>query len=492
MGIGVGIFIVLGIACFFAFLTIKSKNNDLFKWVGIALFIAFCLTWVLPNGRFAEGEFTKDAIQRLGIFDLSSVAYYSLYFCLTTVLFLFMVGGFYGVLSKSPSYQALVKKVANFVKSKKILVTAVLSSLIMVLVSFTGNTFAWIVFMPFLVSVLLNAKLDKMTTFATTYGSMLAGILATTYGTGSLSSFNYYVSTGLEVGLKYRLILAFIALVAYVVFNALVLKHKLTKKHDVESDVDLFEIEDSKTKKGISVWYPIVVFVFLFIFTFLGLFRWAEFKIDIFESFHTWLTELQVGEDFTIMSYILGSQAAVPFGQMEVTHIMIIVLVITVITGIVNRMSLKDFMDSFGSGFVKFVKPVCLFILSYSAFVVVYMTPITATMINWFITRTKTFNPFLTTLSGLVASFFHADLGYTGYIVGSVITTKYEAYQAIVHTIYVSTYGIVQLLLPTSGILLFGLSYLKLDYKSWFKHIWLVAIIMIVALIIVSCIVRYA
>ena len=155
-------------------------------------------------------------------------------------------------------------------------------------------------------------------------------------------------------------------------------------------------------------------------------------------------------------------------------------------------MSLHDFMDSFGSGFVKFVKPVCLFILSYSAFVVVYMTPYTATIINWFITKTKTFNPFLTTLSGLVSGFLHSDLGYTGYMIGSVITTKYENYKDIVHTIYVSTYGIVQLLLPTSGILLFGLGCLKLDYKSWFKHIWLVAVVMIVALIIVSCIVRYA
>ena len=195
MGIVIGIIIVLGLAAFFAFKTIKSKNSDLFKWVGISLFIAFCLTWVIPYGSFQEGVFYESSMQRLGIVDLSSILYYCVYFCLTTVLYLFAIGGFYGVVSKTEGYNALVRKIGNKIKNREILSTAIISAIIIVLVSFTGNTYAWILFLPFVVSVLLYAKLDKMTAFATTYGSLLAGVLAVTYGTGSLSAFNYYIGT---------------------------------------------------------------------------------------------------------------------------------------------------------------------------------------------------------------------------------------------------------------------------------------------------------
>ncbi len=490
MGIVIGIIIVLGLAAFFAYLTIKSKNSDLFKWVGISVFIAFALTWVLPYGNFQGGVFYETAMQRLGLADISSIAYYSIYFCLTTVLYLFAVGGFYGVISKTEGYKALVRKIGNAIKNREILATAIISTLIIVLVSFTTNTYAWILFMPFIVSVLVYAKLDKMSVFTTTYGSLLAGVLACTYGTNGLSAFNYYVGTEITVGLKYRLVFALVATAAYVLFNALCLRKKLKKKLVGEKDVDVFEVTDEKSKKYASVILPIILFAFLFVFVFLGMFSWANFKIEIFDKFHTWLTELRVGEDFTIVSYVLGT-SALAFGKMEVTSIMALLLIITVLIGIVSRMSVKDFMDNFGSGFVKVLKPVCLFILSYAAFVTLYITPVVPTIIAWFNGLTKTFNPFLTTIAGLIASFFHADLGYTGYVVESVVTTAYADYTALAHTLYVTTYGIAQFVLPTSGILLFGLAYLKLDYKSWFKYIWLVAVVALVALLILAVAVRY-
>ena len=491
MGIVIGIIIVLGLAAFFAYLTIKSKNSDLFKWIGIAAFIAFALTWVLPYGQFQGGVFYESGMQRLGIADVSSVFYYCVYFCLTTVLFLLAVGGFYGVISKTESYNALVRKFGNAIKNREIISTAIISILIIVLVSFTGNTYAWILFIPFIVSVLLYAKLDKVSVFATTYGSLLAGVLATTYGTGSLNAFNYYIGVDTSVGIKYRLIFALVVTIVYVLFNALRLRKKLQKKLVGEKDVDLFEVTETKTKKEVSVWFPVVMFSLLAVFAILGFFQWSEFKIEIFDNFHTWLTELKFGEDFTFFGYILGT-SALAFGHFEITAMMVVVILITIITGLANRMSVQEFAENYASGFAKVIKPVCLFILSYAAFVIVYITPVVPGIIGYFNGLTKTFNPFLSTLAGLIASFFHADLGYTGYIVGSVLTSTYADYTALAHTIYVSTYGIVQLLLPTSGILLFGLAYLKLDYKSWFKYIWLVAVIALVALLILATVVRYA
>ena len=120
MGIVIGIIIVLGLAAFFAFKTIKSKNSDLFKWVGISAFIAFCLTWVLPYGSFQQGVFYESSMQRLGLADVSSILYYCVYFCLTNVLFLLAVAGFYGVLSKTDSYNSLVRKIGKILDTTKV------------------------------------------------------------------------------------------------------------------------------------------------------------------------------------------------------------------------------------------------------------------------------------------------------------------------------------------------------------------------------------
>ena len=244
-----------------------------------------------------------------------------------------------------------------------------------------------------------------MTAFATTYGSVLAGVLATTYGTGSLSAFNYYVGTDVFVGIKYRLIFALVVTIVYVLFNALHLRKKLQKKLVGEKDADLFEVEETKSKKDSSIWYPVVLFVVLLVIAFLGFFQWSSFKIEVFDKFHTWLTGLKFGENFTLFGYLLGT-SALAFGHFEITSIMTLVILLTILTGVVNRMSLKDFAENYASGFAKFVKPVCLFILSYAAFVTVYITPIVPAIIGWFNGLTKTFNPFLSTNDVSIASSF--------------------------------------------------------------------------------------
>jgi len=491
MGMVIGIIVVLAIAALFAVLTCKSKNSDLFKWIGIAIFIAFCLTWIIPYGYFQSGTFYEYSMKRLGLTDIPSVLYYGVYFCLTTVIYLFTVGGLYGVLSKTKSYQALVKKTSKFVKGKELPVSIILMVLFVGLTSIMNSPLALIVFVPFVVSVLLNAKFDKLTTMGLTFGSILVGTLAATYGTDGLYWFNNYLSiTDINVGLTYRLIIAVTALVLFVAYNIFrVLKMaKKNRINDLESDT--FAIAEVKGK--VKTWPAIVVLSFLFVVVVLGFVGWeASFGIEIFTKFHKWLTELTIGEDFAIFSYILGG-GAVAFGGFEISTLITIVLVLTGVIALMNRMNLKDFADSYAEGFAKMGKPVCLYTLTYVLFMISYMSPFMAAASDWAMGLTKNFNPFITTITGFVTSIFHADLGYTSYIVGSALQTTYAANFDLAHTLYVATYGLVQVLAPTSGVLLLGLSYLKIDYKSWFKYIWMFAVAMVVVIFVLAAIITYA
>jgi len=489
MGIVIGVIVVLAVAAFLAFLTIKSKSADLFKWVGIMLFIAFCFTWVIPYGYFSEGTFYEYGMNRLGLTDVPTILYYAIYFALTSVVYLFVLGGFYGILSKSKSYQALVKKLGKKIKGKEVLTTILTIVFLVVLTSLLKSTLAVVVFVPFIISVLLNAKYDKLTAFALSFGSVLVGTLAATYGTEGLGFFNSYVATDVNVGLLYRVIIAGIALILFILLNVR-RTIKVVKKNRVhELDDDLYAVEEVKGK--VKTWPAIVILAILLVFVVLGFVGWSDtFNITIFESFHKWLTGLTIGEDFTIMASILGT-SAVAFGTFEITTLIPVLLVLSIIVALMDGMKVSDYMNNFAKGLTKMFKPVCFYSLGYAVFVVAYMSPFIPTISDWAFGLTKKFNPFITTIAAFVSSIFHADLGYTGYIVGSVLTTTYESSLALAHTLYVSMYGLVQVLMPTSCMLLAGLAYLKIDYKAWFKYIWIFALAMFIVILILAAVVHY-
>ena len=490
MGKVIGIIIVLAVAALFAVFTCKSKSSDLYKWIGIALFIAFCLTWVLPYGYFQDGTFYEYGMNRLGLSDIPTILYYAIYFGLTTVIYLLVLGGFYGILSKSKGYQALVKKCAKFVSGKEIPVSIVLIILLVVLTSILKTALALLIFIPFIVSVLLNAKFDKLTTMGLTFGSLLVGSLAATYGSDALHWFNNYSETKVTVGITHRLIISLIALAVFITYNVIrLIKRKNKKVDSADLEDDLYAVADVKSK--VRVWPIVVVFVLLALIILLGYINWeANFNITVFTKFHTWLTGLSIKE-FKIFSYILGTNASA-LGAMESSSLITILLLASVIVALMNRMKISEFGAAFAEGLGKMVKIVGLYALVYAVFIIAYMTPFMTTVTNWAFGLTKSFNPFIAIITAFVTSIFHADLGYTAYLVGSLLTAKYASDFTLLHTIYVSTYGLVQVCIPTSGLLLIGLAYLKIDYKSWLKYIWIFALAMLVVLFIFAAIVAYA
>ena len=485
----IGIIVVLALAILMAVFTCKSKSNDLFKWVGIVIFIAFCFTWVLPYGTFQNGTFYEYGMNRLGLSDIPQILYYAVYFCLTTVLYFLALGGFYGVLSKTKSYNALVKKFAKFINGKELPVSIVLIILLMVLTSLLKSTLVLLVFIPFIISVLLNAKFDKVTTMGLTFGSLLVGSIAATYGTESLYWFNNYASTNVTVGIVHRLILGLIALALFVGYNVYrVLKMKKGKRN-AEVEDDPFMVEDVKGK--VKTWPMIVIFALLFVFIILGYVNWnANWEIGAFDKFHTWLTELTIGKEFTIFSYILGTNA-LAFGMMEVSTMIVTLAIVSILVAAVGKLRPSEFAMSYAEGIKKVLKPICLYALTYVIFIITYMTPFATKITDWAFGLTKAFNPFIALITAFVTSIFHADLGYTSYLVSGVLTAKYASDFTLLHTIYVTTYGLVQVFVPVGGLLLFGLAYLKLDYKSWFKYIWIFALAMLIVLLIFVVIVAY-
>lgn len=474
-------------------ITITSEDHRLAKSVLFFILTTIIFTWIIPYGQFNGGDFYDYGMSRVGIVDISISMYNALYYVMDKVIFLFVLAGVYGVLSKISGYQRLVSAIANKMKNHAIIFSVIVSVFLFVLTSLFTQSFVVLVFVPFFVSILLKMNLDKLSAFIVTFGSVLIGFLGATYGTEGVNSFSVYLGTDLNTGLTYRFIIAAVTIVLYNFFICMRLKKVLseTKKNTKNSEIedDPFKVETSKKKNAI----PTVIILFLMmVIIILGYISWNDyFGITIFDEFHEWLTTLAPVEDFTIMSYILGQRAAA-FGEFAYVFMLCSAFIImAIILAFLYRMKVDEFIQGFYDGVKKMVKPIALFVASYMVFGIIVSIPFTSTISNWLFNLVEGFNPFTTSASAFISSVFSQDLGYTGYSVGAFINAVYSNNLDIIHAIYTSMYGIVQLFMPTSAILIIGLSLMKIDYKSWLKYIWLFVVGMLIILLVLFTVVTY-
>ena len=367
------------------------------------------------------------------------------------------------------------------------------SVFLFILTSLFSQTFVVLAFVPFFISILLKMNLDKLTTFIITFGSVLVGLLGVTFGSEGVTSFDYYIRSDLTEGLNYRYIIAAVTVVLYNFFICMRVKKVLseTKKNTKNSTIedDPFKVENSSKKNAI----PVAIILFLMMaLIILGYIDWeTNFAITAFNEFHEWLIGLAPTEDFYIISYILGQQTTA-LGNLKYVFILCNIFVLAaMLIAFLYRMKVNEFVQAFYDGVKKMFKPILLFVASYIVFGVIVSVPITSTICNWIFNLVEGFNPFIVSVCAFINSLFSPDLGYTGYAVGSFLTTVYTDQMQLVNAIYTSMYGLIQLFLPTSAILVIGLSFMDIDYKSWLKYIWLFVVGMLIILLVLFTVVSY-
>ena len=469
---------------------VRSKEHVLVKSIISTTLIAILLTWLLPYGAFSGNVYAEYGMGRIGLNDIPTVIYYAVYFALDKLMYLFVLGGFYGVLSLTKGYQKLVTSIAKKLESNKMTVVIVSMVIFALLTTLLTNSLAVLFFVPFVISIMSKMKVDKLSSFIATFGGILVGLMAAPWGTEGLTWFNYYVGTTITNGFKLRLIITAISLLLFIVF--VVIRSKKLDKKDAASSLteDTFEVAslEEKTKKA-----PIVILLAICaIVILLGYIDWkGTLGIEVFSKFHEWLVGLTIGENTTIFAYILGSSAKM-LGSWDIATLVAFTLVMSIIVGLVYRIKLSDFLTAFGNGMQKMLKPVAIYVAVFTTFVVMYMTPIMPTIANWFYGLTEGFNLFTTSLMAFIASIFQTDLGYTGYALGAYLTSTFADKLDLVHTIHIAMYGMVQLILPTSGLLVLGLAYTKVEYKTWLKFIWKFAVAMLIILMIIFSIAAFA
>lgn len=498
-------------------ISLAGKEHTLAKLLTTLVLAGIIGSWVFTAGSFSGSDFYDQGFNRIGLAHFGYILYYSIYFLLDKIPFLIILAGSYGVLANVKGYQKLTDVLADKLSKHPIVASVGITVFLFLITTLFSQTLVVLLFVPFFVTILSKMGMDKLTVFAVTFGSVLVGILGCTYGTDSLASFNGQLGQTFETGLNYRYIVCAVAIVLYNFFVAMRVK-KITKdtKKNVKSDADMFKVAKVKANEKVTIIPAIIVLAISAIIIILGYVDWnGNFGIEIFNDFHTILTDYKVGDilnkigifgglqeklaaledgnGFQLISYILGGSEAGAFGAFSYSFVILILsMVVSGLLAFLHKMSFKEYVESFYNGCKVMLKPLLFLVFANAVFATAYISgsPINS-MFNWLLNLVEGFNPFITSIVAFLTSLIHSDFGYVGYSIGGFVTAVFTDNFDIAHTVFTSMYGIVQVFMPTSAFLVIGLSMMKIDYKDWLKYIWLYAVGMIVILLVLFTVVTY-
>ena len=453
------------------------KKYSLLKALGICFFVLIVLSFILPTGTFSSGTFTKATTEPIGFFEwfsapMNTIINYGMY----GIIFL-LIGGLYGVLNRTGVYTKVVDNVKKKYegKEKKFLTISIL--VFAVLASLTGLNIALFILVPFMAAVILKMGFSKVTAKAETKASEVTTKKVTkeTKKTAKAETKKSTKTTKKAATKKTTT------------------KKKSSKKNTmneaVKDDVLVVPLyKEVETKKKKSAVPMIVIMAIMFVLVLVGMYNWRyAFNIDIFEKSYESMMGVEVN-GYALIQNVLGYVN--PIGYFTVSELATILILAAFLIGWIYNLKFKEILDAFIEG-MKEMLPTAFYAALANIVMAVIASSSTGgniffTMSDWLLNLTKGFNAVTTSVVSALGGLFYNDMPYLVNSLAYTIVSKYtnSALYPLIGFIFQSMHGLVMMIVPTSMILIAGLSYLKVSYKEWFKNIWKILLGLLVITII--------
>ena len=399
-------------------------------------------------------------------------------------IFVLLIGGFLGITTKTGALDAGIGSVVSKLKGKELILIPVL----MFLFSLGGTSFGMaeetIAFTALVTTTMIIAGFDPLVSVATIILGSGCGVLGSTVNPflvsvsiGSLNGAGIPVNQGVVIATN--TVLWIVSLLISIYFVMSYAKKVYNDKN--QSILSQLEIEHANeafignksgqeevvefTKKRKIV---LGLFAFTFIVMVAGIIPWEEFGINLFiyTDFLTgsslgnwWFSELGIW--FVIMSIIIG----VVYGMKEGE------IVDAFIAGAADMVGVALVIGvSRGISVIMNTTGLDAHVLSKASNVLVGMSPIVFTIVAYLIYMALTF--FIPSTSGLA--------GVSMPIFGPLAVSLGFRPEVVI-SIFSAGSGIVNLVTPTSGVIMGTLAIAKVDYESWVKFVTKVLVAIFIA-----------
>ena len=169
---------------------------------------------------------------------------------------------------------------------------------------------------------------------------------------------------------------------------------------------------------------------------------------------------------------------------------MIILIIFSIIIKFVYKVKFDDMLDYFKEGMKKMLPAASVAMLAYTVLVCAYNNGFMETIIT---NASDKFgdNIMISSLITILGSLTNIDLYYTsaGIFTPIVSALSDNANLQVFAILFQSFYGLVQIVGPTSLLLIVCLTYFEVPYKDWLKNIWRLALELFILIFVVILIV---
>lgn len=459
----------------------KKNGNVWIVCVVVALFML--LTWFVNSGSFSSGAYVSNGLTPIGIFDLFVLVFYVLNYKAMEVVYLLMIGGTYGVLSKTAGYQKIIDKSVKVVKGNEWIAMLLITLVMGVFASISNDLLVVFGIVPFIVTVFLRCGMDRLTALSAAFGGVFIGFIGQTFGTYGDSNLLSALNLTVKSNILYEII---VFVVTYILFNVFAISHM--KKIGIvnETKYDMFmtpKLNEQKVnpKNRKKVWPLVILFGISLLIGILAFISWeTSFGVTIFKDAFTKLSELQIGSR-PLIKQLLGS--VTEFGSWTVVFMATIMFFVTIIVGFIEKVKLNDFIDNFVNGTKKIYKVAFIYVLINCCYILLYYFPYALTIINSMLG--ESFNFLTMFFVGVVGLFFAVEYELIGNTLGAYLATIYPEKLAEVAFVLHLGMSFATILIPTSALLMVLLSYLDVPYKNWLSYIWKFALSLFISLLII-------
>lgn len=486
----------------------KQKKHGLFYALVVCFLAYVVLSWIIPVATVSSGTFTENGTSPVGIFGLIYYPAITLGTFAQYGFIILAIGALYGVMAKTGVYAKLVNNVAKkYIGNEKTLLIVIIG-LITLVSSLVGLPFILYIIAPFLLAILAKVGYNKITRVAAVFGSMLIGEVGSTLGFDVAGMTK--IILGLEVSewILFKLGLLIVILVLFVLFvlgnketrlekNTVKKTEKKTKetkkveiaKEEVKKE-DILFLEDAVEGNKSSL--PLVIlFTLLIILAVVSMYNINYvFGFTFFEDLYEQITSIAI-KGYPLFQNILGLTGA--FGNWDSYELITILVGFSLLIGWVYNLKLNETVDAMVNGLKKVVKPAFLITFANVLFIMMIANSngtIVTYVTNKLASATEDVNFITSILSGVFGSLFYNNFNYMLNDVGAVYSVAVgTSCFSVLSFILQCTYGVMMMVLPTSLILVLGLSMEDVSFKEWISYIWKYALQLFIIVVVLSVII---
>ncbi len=429
-----------------------------------------------------------------GLWQVLNAPVNGFYDAIDIALFVLIIGGFINVVMKTGALDSAIGALLKKFDGNEIKLIPIL----MIIFGIGGTTYGMaeetIGFYLLIVPVFLAAGFDSLVGVRVILLGAGAGVLASTVNPFAIGA--AVASSGLDIGIGDGIVSR---LVLFIIIEAIAIittmryaeKVKADKQNSAVSDLheqtynELVSLNNSELKLTKAHKLVLSIFAITFALMVISVIPWEDFGINIFVNIADYVN--------SNIPLIAGTTGIVPLGWWWFGELTMLFLVGAIIVGIVSaKYNLYDgtFIDAFLEGCKDLLGVALIIALSRGITVVMSSAGMDATLLN---SGSQILSELSATAFTIGSFIFYIPLSFlipstSGLAAASMpvmapLADIIGGNTAAVYTItaYSAASGLVNLITPTSGVVMGGLALAKVPYDRWLKHVGPTVIYMFIA-----------